>query len=211
MPERESQRTPRGERLAALRERLIAADVFAAYCEGRRLVFGEGSPAAPLALVGEAPGGQEDRAGRPFVGPAGQILSDALAAAGLDRGSVWITNVVKCRPTTPGVAGRLKNRAPTEEEVRAFLPWLLEELEIIAPLAIVCLGATAARALLGRPVRITVERGQWFTGPGGVPTILTYHPAYLLRRTDDRDDRYQEFVRDLTAAANAALDSQGDD
>lgn len=170
---------------------------------GRRLVLGEGDADASLVLVGEAPGGQEDRLGHPFVGPAGKILDEGLAAAGLDRDQLWITNVVKYRPTTEGVAGRLRNRPPTRDEIAWFLPWLRRELELIAPRALVCLGATAGNALLGRTVRITRERGEWFDGPNGLPTLITYHPAYLLRRTEDRDARYAEFVRDLRTAATA--------
>lgn len=170
-------------------------------CGGRRLVLGEGNPAADLALVGEAPGGQEERRGRPFVGPAGQVLDEALAAAGLQRDALWITNIVKCRPTTEGLGGRLRNRTPASDEIQWFLPWVLRELEIVAPRVIVCLGATAANALLGTTVRITRQRGQWFKGPHGIDTIVTYHPAYLLRRSSDREERYVEFVHDLRSAA----------
>lgn len=172
--------------------------------EGRNLVLGEGNPNAQLVLVGEAPGGQEERAKRPFVGPAGQILNEALSEAGLSRDEVWITNIVKCRPVTPGVGGRLRNRTPTAVEVKRFLPWLLQELNIIDPVAIVVLGGTAASALLGRPVKMTRERGDWFTGPEDIPVMVTYHPAYLLRRIGNHDQRYAELVADIRAAASRA-------
>jgi uracil-DNA glycosylase family 4 len=178
---------------------------------GRRLVPGQGNPDARLVLVGEAPGGHEERVGQPFVGPAGRVLSEALATASLSRDDVWITNVVKCRPVTEGLGGRLKNRAPTSDEVNHFLPWLLRELQVIAPKAIVAIGGTAASALLGRTVRLTRERGEWFSGPNGIPTLATYHPAYLLRRFGDREQRYGEFVADLRlAAARAEADGNHD-
>jgi uracil-DNA glycosylase len=176
-----------------------------ALCRGdRRLVPGQGNAGSRLVLVGEAPGGHEERAEQPFVGPAGRVLNEGLAAASLSREDVWITNVVKCRPVTGGLGGRLKNRAPTPEEVKHFLPWLLHELQIIAPQAIIALGGTAALALLGRSVRLTRDRGQWYSGPGETPTLATFHPAYLLRRFGDREQRYGEFVADLRAAAARA-------
>lgn len=190
--------------LKQIREEMAKADRFDEFCGGKNLVYGEGDPTAALALIGEAPGGQEDRQRHPFVGPAGQILNDALAAIGLKRDEVWVTNVVKCRPTMPGVAGRLRNRAPTSEEVAWFLPWLLRELDVVEPSAIVCLGATSGTALLDRTLRITRERGTWFEGPNGLPVLLTYHPAYLLRRVSGQDTRQDEFVRDLATAAERA-------
>lgn len=187
-------------------QRLRTAEGFPNLCEDKRLIFGEGNPAADLVLIGEAPGGQEERLGQPFVGPAGQILNEALEAVGLVREELWITNVVKCRPTMEGIGGRLRNRTPTPAEIAWFVPWLQRELEIVQPQAIVCLGATAGTALLGRTLRITRERGTWFDGPNGIPLLVTYHPAYLLRRTQDRDLRYAEFVEDIqTAAARAGV------
>lgn len=168
------------------------------------LVVGVGNPAARLVLIGEAPGAQEDRAGQPFVGPAGQVLNEALAEAGLDRNQVWITNAVKFRPTTPGSGKRLKNRPPMRGEVALFRPWLERELAILEPACIVCLGATAAAAVLGRAVKIMSERGEFTDGPNGVRALTTYHPAFLLRRYDDRDERFAEFVSDLKKAAQAA-------
>ncbi len=179
--------------------------------EERNLVLGEGNPNARLVLVGEAPGGQEERAKRPFVGPAGQILNEALAEVGLSREDIWITNIVKCRPVTPGLGGRLRNRTPTAAEVKRFLPWLLQELIILDPSAIVALGGTAASALLGRPVRMTREHGEWFPGPEGIRVMATYHPAYLLRRVGDSDQYYTELVADLKAAASGARPEVGDE
>ena len=175
--------------------------------DGKRLVLGSGNPEARLVLIGEAPGAQEDRAGKPFVGPAGKLLDAALTDAGLTRDEVWITNVVKFRPTSPGVGRGLKNRAPTRAESALFLPWLEDELDVIAPKALVCLGATAAQAVIGAPLKILSQRGQWFTGREGRPCMATYHPAFLLRRTTDYDARFAEFVDDLaTAGAFAKAD-----
>lgn len=192
------------EDLARLYEELGRSEATAACCHGRKLVLGEGNPHARVVLVGEAPGGQEERLARPFVGPAGSVLDQALSAAGLRRDEIWITNVVKCRPTIEGVGGRPKNRAPTADEVACFLPWLRRELEILRPSAIVCLGATAGSALLGRTVRITRERGSWFDGLDNRPTLVTYHLAYLLRRGQDRDECFREVVQDLRSAAERA-------
>ncbi len=166
-----------------------------------RLVFGSGDTAASVVLVGEAPGADEEKHGRPFVGRAGQLLDRALESAGLDRSRVWITNVVKIRPTEPGARGGKRNRPPTAEERAAFLPWLSRELEIIHPDAVVCLGATAAKALLDRNVKIGDMRGQWLDGPAGTQVLTTYHPAYLLRPFKGHDRRFDELVGDLRKAA----------
>jgi DNA polymerase len=167
-----------------------------------RLVFGDGNPLASVVLIGEAPGGDEEKQGRPFVGRAGKLLDEVLSQAGLSRDDIWITNVVKFRPTEPGAHGRRRNRPPTSEERAAFRPWLERELRIIAPDSVVCVGATAASALLGRSVKITKERGQWLEGPSGTCVLTTYHPAYLLRPFRDRDERFQDLVDDLRLAAH---------
>jgi DNA polymerase len=190
----------RHDELERLRQEMEASPEITAARGRSNLVVGTGDPNARLVLIGEAPGGQEDRARRPFVGPAGQILNEALAQVGLDRDAVWITNAVKFRPTTESETGRLKNRAPTPAEVRLFRPWLERELAIVEPAALLFLGATAATAVLGRPVKITRQRGTWISGPGGIPTMPTYHPAYLLRRVADRDERFDELVDDLKTA-----------
>jgi uracil-DNA glycosylase len=170
-------------------------------CRGAALVPGEGDRRARVVLVGEAPGGQEDKAGRPFVGPAGRQLDEILREAGLDREAVWITNVVKCRPTE-SINGRLRNRAPTREEFEQFLPWLERELELIQPDALVCLGATAAKAILGRrSIKMSDIRGGWMSGVLGIDTLVTYHPSFLLRRTTARDQRLAEVIADMKLVA----------
>jgi DNA polymerase len=136
------------------------------------VVFGEGDPEAGIILVGEAPGGVEDELGRPFVGPAGQLLDKILLAVGFRREQVYITNTVLCRP--PG------NRVPSSEEMAACRPWLDRRLAIMKPDIMVCLGASAARAVLGRDLRITRDRGRWQT-LGRMKVMPTFHPAALLR------------------------------
>jgi uracil-DNA glycosylase family 4 len=164
--------------LAAVEERMAA--LAARTCPaGMGPVFGEGDPTAPLALVGEAPGEREVAEGYPFAGPAGRLLDTLLAAVGLSRFDLWLTNVVKCRPVR-GEQGRAVNRAPLAGEIAAWLPLLLDELAVVHPRLLVCLGATAARALLGRDFRLTDRRGQWLDGPLDTRALATFHPAYIL-------------------------------
>jgi uracil-DNA glycosylase len=166
-------------------------------CSGSNLVLGEGNRDSAVAFVGEAPGAQEDKESRPFVGPAGRLLNDVLEEIGLERESVWITNVVKCRPTEEK-NGRLRNRPPSQSELNDFLPWLERELKLVKPEMLVCLGATAAKAILGRKsVTMKDLRGNWLEGVLGIDTMVTYHPSFLLRRTTDRDERYADMVSDL--------------
>jgi len=139
----------------------------------RTVVFGEGNPQARLMLIGEGPGEEEDRQGRPFVGAAGQLLDRILAAAGFKREEVYIANVVKCRP--PG------NRVPTRVEAAACIPWLFEQLKLISPRIIVLLGSTALQNLVDPQARITAMRGQWLVSKSGIKIMPTYHPAALLR------------------------------
>lgn len=170
-------------------------------------VCGEGDPHAALMLVGEAPGQEEARQGRPFVGRAGRLLDQALAAAGIPRAAVWITNVVKVRPVARGDRGA-RNRAPTVAEVRFWLPYLEEEIALVRPRAILCLGATAARALLGREVTLNRNRGRWRPGAGGAQIGVTYHPAYLVRLRAVDPAAYaratDELAADLAAAREVA-------
>lgn len=136
------------------------------------VVFGEGRPDAPILFVGEGPGGEEDKLGRPFVGAAGQLLDRILAAAGLNREGVYIANVVKCRP--PG------NRQPQKDEIAACLPLLQHQINLINPAIIVCLGAVASRALIRSDFAITKERGRWYEFENCM-LMPTFHPAALLR------------------------------
>jgi len=153
-------------------------------CEARsHTVFGEGDPDADLVFVGEGPGQQEDRTGRPFVGRAGELLTRMIQAMGLTRQDVYITNIVKCRP--PG------NRAPLADEVDACRDYLVRQLQLICPKAIVTLGNPATQNLLGTRVGITRLRGQWQQLPligenlGGLPVMPTFHPAFVLRQYNE--------------------------
>lgn len=167
--------------------------------QAKQVVFGEGNAAAKLMLVGEAPGAHEDEQGRPFVGAAGQLLDRILEAAGFKRQEVYITNVVKCRPRNLTLAngryrGGSSNRPPTAAEIKACLPWLEEQIAIIMPRIIVCLGAHATRALIAEDARITRLRGQWIT-KGGIRYLPTYHPAALLRDPARKRPVWEDFKK----------------
>ena len=144
----------------------------------KNVVFGVGSIDAQLMFVGEAPGADEDEQGEPFVGRAGQLLTKIIQATGLSRADVYIANILKCRPDTPGQSAG--NRPPTPEERATCIPYLQEQIDLVQPKAIVALGATAVDGLLGKSPGITKLRGQWQTYRG-TPLMPTYHPAYLLR------------------------------
>jgi DNA polymerase len=177
---------------------------------GTQTVFGEGPVGAPLMLVGEQPGDQEDLQGRPFVGPAGALLAKAMVQLGWPRDGVYITNAVKHFKYTPQITPRGKRRihkTPAQREADACLPWLEREIGLVAPQAIVALGGTAARQLLGRPVAVLKERGQWITRDDGVPVLVTLHPSALLRMELDaaaRDTAFNDWVADLERASRYA-------
>ena len=159
-----------------LRAALEAFEGCALKSTATRLVFEDGAREAKVMLIGEAPGGDEDRIGRPFVGRAGQLLDRMLKGIGLDRTKVYIANVVPWRP--PG------NRTPTPQETAACLPFVARQIELVAPKLIVCLGGSSARVLLGVEDGIMRARGKWrdYPGAGGVRALATLHPAYLLRQ-----------------------------
>jgi len=167
-------------------------------------VFGEGAAHARVMLVGEQPGNDEDLAGRPFVGPAGRILDQALAAAGIDRKETYVTNVVKHFKWEPRGKRRIHNK-PNWTEIGACMPWLEAELEVTKPRVLVCLGATASQALLGKTFRVTVDRGKLLHSPLAPYVVATVHPSSILRAPDD-ETRHREmrlFIRDLSKAAEA--------
>jgi uracil-DNA glycosylase len=144
----------------------------------KNVVFGVGHPDAELMFVGEAPGADEDLAGEPFVGKAGQLLTKIIQTMGLSRERVYIANILKCRPDTPGQSAG--NRKPTLEEMQTCIPYLHEQIDLIRPKVLVALGATAVEGLLGKTLGITRLRGNWRVYRG-IPLMPTYHPAYLLR------------------------------
>jgi DNA polymerase len=164
---------------AELRARALACVKCPHLASSRKnVVFGVGSPDASLMFVGEAPGADEDQQGEPFVGKAGQLLTKIIQTMGFQRSSVYIANILKCRPDTPGQSAG--NRKPTPEEMQTCIPYLHEQIDLIQPKVIVALGATAVEGLLGKTIGITKLRGQWRTYRN-IPLMPTYHPAYLLR------------------------------
>jgi uracil-DNA glycosylase len=164
---------------ADLRQRALACTKCVNLASARQhVVFGVGSLDAELMFVGEAPGADEDQQGEPFVGKAGQLLTKIIQTMGLTRDTVYIANILKCRPDTPGQASG--NRKPTPEEMQTCIPFLHEQIDLIRPKVIVALGATAVEGLLGKTIGITKLRGTWKTYRG-IPLMPTYHPAYLLR------------------------------
>ncbi len=174
------------------------------YQRATQTVFGAGSAKARMILVGEQPGDQEDLQGKPFVGPAGRLLDEALRAAGIDRADVYLTNAVKHFKWTPRGKRRLHAK-PGSREIAACRPWLSAEIEVIGPDVIVCLGATAAQSLLGPSFRITRQRGELLESPLAHWMLATYHPSAVLRAPDeDRRHRMRdELFADLSVAAKS--------
>jgi DNA polymerase len=152
----------------------------------KNVVFGVGNIDAQLVFVGEAPGADEDEQGEPFVGKAGQLLTKIIQTMGLSRNTVYIANILKCRPDTPGQSAG--NRKPTPEEMQTCIPFLHEQIDLIQPKVLVALGATAVEGLLGKTTGITRLRGNWRTYRG-IPLMPTYHPAYLLRNQAPSEKR----------------------
>jgi len=169
----------KAERLDAMRGPVLACTKCSHLAARRtQVVFGVGNPEAELMFVGEAPGEDEDRQGEPFVGRAGELLTKIIKAMGFERSDVFIANVLKCRPDMPpGVPG---NRKPRPDEMQVCLPYLREQIDIIQPKAIVALGATALEGLTGQQIPVGRARGHWMDF-SGIPLMVTYHPAYLLR------------------------------
>jgi uracil-DNA glycosylase len=174
------------------------------YREATQTVFGEGSSSASILLVGEQPGDREDLQGRPFVGPAGQLLDKCLALAGIDRADVYITNAVKHFKWEPRGKIRL-HKKPTSLEITACRPWLEREIAAVTPQVIVCLGATAAQALLGSQFRLTKHRGEVFPTEYG-PVTATIHPSAILRMPEPAAKEAEEasLTNDLKVAAEYA-------
>src|SRR5919201_276380 len=169
---------------------------------GTQTVFGEGRARAEVMLVGEQPGDQEDQQGRPFVGPAGRLLDQALEEAGIDRSLAYVTNAVKHFKWEPKGKRRIHAK-PTWTELAACRPWLDAELEVISPTALVLLGATAAQALLGKQFRVTKQRGEFVESDLAPYVLATIHPSAILRQRDEESRRveYAAFVEDLRPVA----------
>ena len=194
--------TDRNAALAALARELAARQDLPDFARrATQPVFGEGPLDAPLMFVGEQPGDEEDIQGRPFVGPAGRLFNRALEAAGIVRDAAYVTNAVKHFRFTPSGKRRL-HQAPDAGDIAYYRPFLLREIGIVGPRLLVGMGATALRALTGKPVPVMQARGTLLPGPDGIPLFATVHPSYLLRIPDEEDQKraYAAFVEDLRAA-----------
>jgi uracil-DNA glycosylase family protein len=188
--------------LAALRRAADGCRGCELYRHATQTVFGDGPRRAFVMVIGEMPGDQEDREGEPFVGPAGHLLDEALEAASLPRDEVYLTNAVKHFRWTPRGKRRM-HKTPGARHVEACRPWLQAELLIVKPRLIVCLGATAAQALLGRSFRVSKQRGRFVASEVEVPVLATHHPAAVLRApsSEDRAAKRLELVSDLKRVA----------
>lgn len=202
----------RARSIRALRELAGHCRACDLWTRATQTVFGEGSPRARLLMVGEQPGNSEDLEGVPFVGPAGRLLDRALVDAGIDRAEVYVTNIVKHFKWRRAPSGKRRiHEKPDRAEVDACYPWLAAEVSRIKPALIVCLGATAAQAVLGQGFRVTREHGQVMASELG-PALGTIHPSAVLRAPDDaRDDMLAQLSADLRVAATllAAPDKPG--
>jgi uracil-DNA glycosylase family protein len=193
--------------LPKLREAAAGCRACPLWKSGTQTVFGAGRRSAEMMLVGEQPGDREDREGKPFVGPAGRILDRALEEAGIDRGDAYVTNVVKHFKWIPKGKRRIHQK-PNAEEIAACRPWLESELKVVRPKALVCLGATAAKAVLGPSFRVTKDRGELVETELAPLATGTVHPSSILR-IDDEDERRlarDEFADDLREVARRLAD-----
>ncbi len=195
--------------LKTLREAAAGCTACPLYKTGTQTVFGEGARTARIMFVGEQPGDAEDLAGEPFVGPAGKLLDKCLLAAGIDRRDAYVTNVVKHFKWEPRGKRRIHSK-PNASEIRACKPWLDQELLIVRPRVLVCLGATAARALLGRTFKVTQQRGVLLPSDLAPRVMATVHPSSLLRAPDEetRREETKKFIHDLKVVARVLESEQ---
>ncbi|HEX4667670.1 MAG TPA: UdgX family uracil-DNA binding protein [Chthoniobacterales bacterium] len=193
---------PETRSLTKLREAALRCTACPLYKNATQTVFGEGPKRAGIMLLGEQPGDQEDLSGKPFIGPAGQILNRALEEAGIDRNSVYVTNTVKHFKWEPRGKRRIHQK-PSSRDIAACRPWLEAELRTVRPNVLVCLGSTAAQAFFGSSFRVTRERGKLLASELAPRVVATVHPSSLLRQPDEesRAREYAHFVADLRVAA----------
>jgi uracil-DNA glycosylase family protein len=193
--------------LAELRQAAASCKACDLWKNATQTVFGEGASKAKIMFVGEQPGDQEDRAGHPFVGPAGKLLNEALAEAGIDRTKVYVTNVVKHFKWTPSERGKRRiHKKPRYSEIQACRPWLDAELRVVRPEILVCMGATAAQSLLGRTFSVNRQRGQLVESSLAPYVTATVHPSSILRAPDSkaRELQMRAFINDLKKVAQLA-------
>ena len=193
---------PSRKSLKAFRDAAADCKACDLWKRGTQTVFGEGTRRAEVFFVGEQPGNEEDLTGHPFVGPAGRLLNDALAAAGIDRAQTYVTNVVKHFKWEPRGKRRI-HKKPNSSEIKACRPWLEAEIALIKPKVIVCLGATAAQALLGPRFLVSKQRGQFIESPLAPYIMATVHPSSILRAPDEetRHAEKRRFIDDLRKVA----------
>src|SRR5678810_1458073 len=213
MPRSKDFKSP-AEDLIPPRPTLSSLKTAAANCQacdlwkkGTQTVFGEGARRVKVMFVGEQPGNEEDLSGRPFVGPAGRLLDDALETAGIDRQQTYVTNVVKHFKWEPRGKRRI-HKKPNSQEINACRPWLEAEIAVVKPQVVVALGATAAQALLGAQFRVTKNRGEFLESTLAPYIMATVHPSSILRAPDDETRRleYRHFVDDLKKLARVMSD-----
>jgi DNA polymerase len=189
---------PERKTLKSLREAAAGCKACPLWESGTQTVFGEGLKRSRLMLIGEQPGDREDREGHPFVGPAGRILDKALESAGVERGDAYVTNVVKHFKWTPKGKRRI-HQTPKAEEIQACAPWLEAEMEVVDPEVLICMGATAVRAVIGSKAKVMKDHGEFLESKLGRPAVPTLHPSAVLRAEDeDRADALAMLVGDIT-------------
>lgn len=198
----------RAERIAALGSRASVCTACGLHRTRTNVVFGEGNPEAPLLLIGEGPGQNEDATGRPFVGRSGALLDACLRENSILRKHIFICNVIRCRACVLE-AGRLQNRPPTSAEAEACSPWLEQTIHIVQPYVILCLGAPAASAIIHRGFRMMQERGQWFETRYVRYAMATLHPAFILRQEGEAyDAARRNLVADIGAARQKVIEAK---
>lgn len=199
-----SEYLPESRTLAALQTAAQQCKGCDLYKHATQTVFGEGSRKAKVILIGEQPGDREDQEGKPFVGPAGRLLDEAIFEAGLDRKELYVTNAVKHFKWEPRGKRRL-HKKPSSRELKACQPWLEAEIEALSPEVVVCLGATAAQAIIGRSFRITQQHGQFVVTDWSPRTLATWHPSAILRAPDEERRRTMraEMIHDLSLVAGS--------
>ena len=194
------------QRMEALRTKALACQGCPNHDTRFRVVFGEGDVNAKVMLVGQGPGIVEEQTGRPFAGPSGRLLDQALAEVGLERDQLWLTNVIKCRAVKLE-KGRVVDRAPSAAELKACRPWLDGEIDIVQPQLIVCIGVPAAKALIDKKFKLSEEHGQLREYPDGTRRTAVFHPAYVLRlRGVDQhayEQTWQALITDLRTVVAA--------